>query len=163
MTLIVSPTATISPLADIEDSVRGSRIVIGDGVRIDSFVKIKPAGGSGDVVIGANSYVNSGTVIYSGNGVTIGEDVLIAANCTFASANHAYGRRDLKIVEQRFAPSKGGIVVGDDCWIGANAVLVDGAILGRGCVVGACALVRGEFPPYAVLAGVPARIVAYRE
>jgi acetyltransferase-like isoleucine patch superfamily enzyme len=161
MTLIVSPAATISPLADIEDSVRGSRIVIGDGVRIDSFVKIKPAGGSGNVIIGMNTHVNSGTVIYSGNGVTIGEDVLIAANCTFAPVNHAYGRRDLKIVEQGFAPSKGGIVIGDDCWIGANAVLVDGAILGRGCVVAASALVRGEFAPYAVLAGVPARIVGY--
>lgn len=161
--LIISPTAVVSALADIEDSVRGSRIVIGDGVRIDSFVKIKPAGGTGDVVIGANSYINSGCVIYSGNGVTIGSDVLIAANCTFAGVNHEYRRRDLKIIEQRFQPSRGGIVVEDDVWIGANAVLLDGAVLRRGCVIGAGAVVRGEIAEFAVAVGAPARIIGYRQ
>ncbi len=161
--LIISPTAVVSALADNEDSVRGSRIVIGDGVRIDSFVKIKPAGGTGDVVIGANSYINSGCVIYSGNGVTIGSDVLIAANCTFAGVNHEYRRRDLKIIEQRFQPSRGGIVVEDDVWIGANAVLLDGAVLRRGCVIGAGAVVRGEIAEFAVAVGAPARIIGYRQ
>jgi virginiamycin A acetyltransferase len=162
MTILISEKAVISPLADIEDSIRGSRIVIGDGVRIDSFVKIKPAGGSGDVVIGPNTYINSGCVIYSGNGVTIGSDVLIAANCTFAAVNHEYRRRDLKIVEQRFQSSKGGILIEDDVWIGANSVLVDGAILRRGCVVGAGSLVRSEVPPFAIVVGAPARIIGYR-
>jgi virginiamycin A acetyltransferase len=161
--LIISPTAVVSALADIEDSVRGSRIVIGDGVRIDSFVKIKPAGGTGDVVIGANSHVNSGCVIYSGNGVTIGADVLIAANCTFAGVNHEYRRRDLKIIEQRFQPSRGGILVEDDVWIGANVVLLDGAVLRRGCVIGAGAVVRGEIAEFAVAVGAPARIIGYRQ
>jgi acetyltransferase-like isoleucine patch superfamily enzyme len=161
--LIISPTAVVSSLADIEDSVRGSRIVIGDGVRIDSFVKIKPAGGTGDVVIGANSHVNSGCVIYSGNGVTIGADVLIAANCTFAGVNHEYRRRDLKIIEQRFQPSRGGILVEDDVWIGANVVLLDGAVLRRGCVIGAGAVVRGEIAEFAVAVGAPARIIGYRQ
>lgn len=163
MTLIISATAVISPLADIEDSVRGTRIVVGDGARIDSFVKIKPAGGMGDVVIGSNSHVNSGCVIYTGNGVTIGSDVLIAANCTFAPVNHEYRSRDRKIIEQRFRPSKGGIVVEDDVWIGANVVLLDGAILRRGCVIGAGSLVRGEVPEYAVAVGSPAEVVGHRE
>ena len=59
--LIISEQATISPHADIEDSVRGTKIIIEAGVMIDSFVKIKPAGGSGDVIIGEGSYINSGT------------------------------------------------------------------------------------------------------
>src|SRR5881392_1701060 len=80
----IDPTARVSRLADIEDSVRGTRIVVGPMVVIDSFVKIKPVGGSGDVVIGERSYLNSGTVVYTGNGVTIGKGVLIAANCTLA-------------------------------------------------------------------------------
>ena len=78
----IEPTAKVSKLADIEDSVRGTRIVIGARAVINSFVKIKPAGGLGDVTIGEGTYVNSGTVIYTGNGVTIGNGVLIAANCT---------------------------------------------------------------------------------
>ncbi len=81
MSIEIASSAQISPLADLEASVRGTRIVIGANSRIDAFVKIKPAGGVGDVVIGANTYINSGCVIYSGNGVQIGDDVLIAANC----------------------------------------------------------------------------------
>src|SRR5215468_2061985 len=155
--LIISPTAKISPLADIEDSVRGSRIVIEDGVVIDSFVKIKPAGGSGDLRIGAGTVVNSGCVFYTGNGVNIGSHVAIAANCTFAAANHAYKARDRLIIEQGFLPSRGGILVEDDVWIGAGVILLDGAILRRGCVVAAGALVRTELPQYSINRGIPAR------
>lgn len=161
--LMISPKAQVSKLADIEDSVRGSRIVIGDGVRIDAFVKIKPVGGTGDVVIGANTYINSGCVIYSGNGIRIGEDVLIAANCTLAPVNHEFHRRDRKIVEQRFQPSRGGIIIEDDVWIGAGAVILDGAILRRGCIVGALSLVNGELQPYSINVGTPVRCIGYRE
>ncbi len=86
----IHPSASISALADIEDSTRGTRIVIGENVVIDAFVKIKPAGGAGDLVIGAATTVNSGCVFYTGNGVHIGRDVAIAANCTFAPVNHEY-------------------------------------------------------------------------
>ena len=161
--LIISEQAKISKLADIEDSIRGSRIEISEGVHIDAFVKIKPVGGSGDVVIGRYSYINSGTVIYSGNGVRIGEHVLIAANCTLAPVNHAYQQRDQLIVEQRFMPSKGGIVIEDDVWIGANTTLLDGACLRRGCVVGSQSLVTGELPEYSICVGIPAKVIGYRE
>ena len=160
--LKISPTARISPLADIEESSRGTAISIEDGVAIDSFVKIKPAGGSGDVRIGAHTTINSGVVIYTGNGVDIGRHCAIAANCTFAPVNHEYHARDRRIVDQGFMPSRGGIVIEDDVWIGANVVLLDGAVLRRGCVVGAAALVRGEIPAYAICAGNPARVIGYR-
>jgi acetyltransferase-like isoleucine patch superfamily enzyme len=154
--LIISSEAHVSPLADIEDSQRGSRIEIGVGCQIDSFVKIKPVGGSGDVVIGEQSYINSGTVIYSGNGVRIGDHVLIAANCTLAPINHEFRDRRKLIVEQRFMPSRGGIIIEDDVWIGANCVILDGAIIRQGCVVAAGSVVRGELPAYGVYAGSPA-------
>lgn len=154
--LIVDPTARVSPLADIEDSVRGSRIVLGPGVTIDAFVKIKPAGGSGDVEIGERTTINSGCVLYTGNGIRIGRMVAVAANCTFASTNHEFRDPDRPIVEQGFMPSRGGIVVEDDVWIGANVVLLDGAHVGRGSVVGAGSVVRGVIPPYSICGGVPA-------
>lgn len=153
--ITISELARVSPSADIEESVRGSKIVIEAGVVIDSFVKIKPAGGVGDVVIGKNTYVNSGTVIYSGNGIHIGENVLIAANCTLAPVNHQYSARDQRIALQGFAPSKGGIIIEDDVWVGANTVILDGAIIRKGCVVGALSLVRGELEAYGVYVGNP--------
>nr|WP_244563662.1 acyltransferase [Ensifer aridi] len=128
----VHPTAKISPLSDIEDSVRGTRIVVGEASVIDSFVKVKPAGGSGDLEIGRFCYVNSGCVFYTGNGIRIADNVLIAANCTFAPVNHAYSDKNRVIREQGFQPSRGGIVVEEDVWIGANSVILDGAVLRKG-------------------------------
>ena len=129
--LIADPNASISAWADIEQSARGTKIVVASGAHIDSFVKFKCAGGSGDVHIGRNTYVNSGSVIYTGNGITIGDHVLIAANCTLAPVNHEFRQRDKLIVQQRFRPTKGGIVIEDDVWLGAGTVVLDGAHIGR--------------------------------
>ncbi len=158
----IHASARVSPLADIEDSVRGTRILIGAGTVIDSFVKIKPAGGSGDVDIGPGCTINSGCVLYTGNGIRIGRDVAVAANCTFAATNHAYQRRDLPIVRQGFLPSKGGIVIGDDVWIGANCVLLDGTEIGTGCVIAAASLVRGTLESYGIYGGNPLRKLGER-
>lgn len=158
----IHPTAQVSRLADIEDSVRGTRIAVGAHSVIDSFVKVKPAGGQGDLVVGEHVVINAGCVLYTGNGIRIGDYVAIAANCTFAPVNHAYADRHRLIREQGFLPSKGGIVVEEDVWIGANCVLLDGAVLGRGCVVGAGSIVRGELLPYTVYAGQPLQAVGER-
>ena len=159
----IHPTARVSKLADIEDSVRGTKIIIGEGVVIDSFVKIKPAGGSSDVVIGANSVINSGCVLYTGNGIRIGKGAAIAANCTFAPVNHEYKSRDKPIREQGFRPSKGGVMIGDDVWIGANCVFLDGCIIGDGCVIAAGSIVRGKLDPYGIYGGNPLVKLGERE
>jgi virginiamycin A acetyltransferase len=151
----IHPTARISKLADIEDSVRGTRIVICENAVIDSFVKIKPAGGSGDLIVGPESIINSGCVLYTGNGIRIGKSVAVASNCTFAPTNHEYARKDVLIRCQGFRHSKGGIVIGDDVWIGANCVILDGASIGTGCVIAAGSIVRGVLEYYGVFGGNP--------
>jgi len=160
--LDIHPTARISKLADIEDSVRGTKLIVGPGVMIDAFVKIKPVGGLGDVTIAEGAQINSGCVIYSGNGVRIGKNVLIAANCTLAATNHEFKRSDIPIVEQRFQPSRGGIVIEDDVWIGAGTVLLDGSIVRQGAVIAAGSLVRGEIEAYGIYAGHPLRLIRRR-
>jgi acetyltransferase-like isoleucine patch superfamily enzyme len=159
----VAHDACISPLADIEASVRGTRISIGSGVVIDAFVKIKPAGGVGDVEIGRGSVINSGCVVYTGNGIRIGANVLIAANCTLAPTNHAFTNPDIPIRAQGFSPSRGGIVIGDDVWIGANTVILDGARIGPGCVIGAASVVNGDLPAFCIALGIPARVRGWRK
>jgi len=157
------PAARISALCDIEDSQRGNSVTIGAYSTVDSFVKIKFAGGEGNVEIGEHCYLNSGCVLYSGNGIKLGNHVAVAANCTFAPVNHAYRDRERLIAEQRFAPSKGGILIEDDVWIGANCVLLDGTTIRRGCVIGAGSLVRGELSAYSIHAGNPLRQVGNRQ
>ncbi len=158
----IARTARVSPLADIEDSLWGSLIAVGEGAVIDAFVKIKPAGGRGDVEIGAGVVINSGCVLYTGNGIRIGANALLAANCTLAPCNHEFGDDDRPIRAQGFAPSRGGIEIGMDVWIGANSVLLDGARVGVGAVVGAGSLVRGTLPPFCVAFGAPARVTGWR-
>lgn len=162
MPIELHPTAAVAPLADIEESTRGTRVTLGAGSLIDSFVKIKPAGGDGDVLIGDRVTINSGCVLYTGNGITIGNDVAIAANCVFAPVNHAYKERDQLIREQRFMPSKGGIIIEDDVWIGAGCVFLDGTIVRKGCVIGAMSLVRGELEAYSINVGNPLKKVGSR-
>lgn len=158
---IIAPTARISPLADIEDSVRGSRIVIGEHTVVDAFVKVKPAGGIGDLVIGDHVVINSGVVIYTGNGVAIGANTAIAANCTISATTHQYLAKEMLIREQGFVqPSEffggtAGIVIEDDVWIGANCVLLEGAYIRRGAVIGAGSLVKTAVEEYAICSGNP--------
>ena len=158
----IAPTARVSPLADLEASVRGSRITVAEGAVIDAFVKIKPAGGIGDITIGTNAVINSGCVLYTGNGIRIGANVLIAANCTLAPVDHEFADADRPIRAQGFRPSRGGIDIGDDVWIGANCVLLDGARIGTGSVIAASSLVRGELPPFCIAKGIPAKIYGWR-
>jgi len=158
----IHPLAVISPMADIEDSVRGTRIVIGEGSVVDSFVKIKPAGGTGDITIGTQCFINSGCVFYTGNGISMGNHVLVAANCTFAPTNHAFVDRSKLIQQQGFQPSRGGIIIEDDVWIGANCVILDGAVLREGCVIAAGTVVRSEVGPYAIVGDAPLRVLGNR-
>ncbi len=158
----IHPMARISHLSDIEDSMRGTRIAVGAYSSIDSFVKIKPGVGSGDVVIGEHVAVHSCCVLYAGNGIHIGNRVTIAANCTLAPLNHAFTERTRPVRGQGPPPSKGGIVIEDDVWVGANCVLLDGAVLRKGCVIGAGSLVRGEVAAGSVQGGRPLARIGQR-
>jgi acetyltransferase-like isoleucine patch superfamily enzyme len=166
--LIISKTAKISKLADIEDSVRGSKIIIGDEVVIDSFVKIKPAGGMGDLEIGQGTVINSGVAIYTGNGIRIGANVLIAANCVLSPTSHEFRSRDLLIKEQGFIAASAifggrtGIVIEDDVLIGAGCAVLEGAYVGRGAVITAGSLIKKKLDEYGIYSGTPLRCIGYR-
>lgn len=58
--------------------------------------------------------------------------------------------------------SKGGIIVGNDVWIGFGSTILDGIAIGDGAVVGACSVVTKDVPPYAIVAGNPAKIIRMR-
>lgn len=64
--------------------------------------------------------------------------------------------------EKYEAVSKGDIKVGDDVWIGQNAIILSGVNIGQGAVIAAGAVVTKDVPPYAIVAGVPAKIIRYR-
>jgi len=58
--------------------------------------------------------------------------------------------------------SKGSVVIGNDCWIGTEVMILSGVNIGHGAVIGARAVVSKDVPPYAVVVGNPARVVKFR-
>ncbi|MBI2966882.1 MAG: acyltransferase [Bacteroidetes bacterium] len=156
------PTCTIGKWCSIEVSSRGTDTSIGANSVLDDFVKIKHVGGIGNIEIGQFVYINSGTVLYSGNGIKIGNNVLIGPNCNLMPVNHQYSNPERIIRSQGFQPSRGGIIIEDDVWLGANVTLLDGAIIRRGCVIGANSLVSSDTDEYGIYAGIPAKKIKTR-
>lgn len=161
-TLQIDTTAYVSPDARIHPSQRGTRIVIGAHTQIYDYVVIRAVGGDGDIVIGEHCYINPHCTLYSGSGIRMGDFVLIAPGCSIVPANHAIDRTDVVMRKQGFMPSKGGVVIEDDVWIGANTVILDGAYIESGAVIGAGSVVAGRIGGNAVWGGNPCRLLRAR-
>ena len=129
-------TVKIAQFVSIEISQRGTNTYIGENSTIDDFVKIKHVGGNGSIEIGNFVYINSGCVLYSGNGIKIGNSVLIGPNCNIVPVNHKFSDSETLIRMQGFQESKGGIIIEDDVWLGAGVTILDGAHIGKGAIIG---------------------------
>ena len=144
----------IHPMADVQSSQ------IGDGTRIWQFAVVLKGAKIGrdcnicaqtfiedDVVIGDNVTVKCGVQLW--DGLRVGNNVFIGPNVTFCndkhprSGNHSFTRLQT--------------VIEDDVSLGANATILPGVTLGRGCIVGAGAVVTKDVPPGVTVAGNPAK------
>lgn len=155
--VFISTDVIISPDARISPSIRGSKLTIGAFSQIFEFAIIRFVGGDGDILIGENCYINPHCVLYSGNGISIGNSVLIAPNTSIVPANHSIERRDIEIRQQGFLPSRGGVTIEDDVWVGANCVLLDGTYIEKGAVIAAGSVLNSRIPAYEIWGGVPAK------
>ena len=143
-----------------EDDVRllsPERISIGDDVLLMYGVYLSPCGAH--ITIGSNTHFAPYGVLYGP--LTIGNNVAVAAHVTLASIGHGYDRTDIPMVEQ--PAQKKEIVIEDDVWIGANAVIIGGVTVGTGTIVGAGAVVTKDVPPFSVVGGAPARVIRNRK
>ena len=114
----------------------------------------------GSITIGDNVFLNTNVQISASLGrIEIGNDVLIAPNVALLAVNHGLSR-DVAIRNQENV--SGTIIVEDDVWIGANAVILKDVKLSKGCVVAAGAVVTKDTEPYSIVAGVPARKIGVR-
>lgn len=130
---------------------------IGEGTVFCSNVRIK-----GDVRIGKFCNFNENVLIKStGKGVIrIGDYTIIAPNVVMRNANHIFESTEKPIRYQ--GKDIKDIVIGNDVWIASNAVILPGAKIGDGSVIGAGAIVKGIIPPYSVAMGNPAKVIATR-
>jgi acetyltransferase-like isoleucine patch superfamily enzyme len=104
------------------------------------------------------------------NGVQIGSFCSIARNVSIQEYNHKMSRISTYSFSKNFfaedtlrdVESKGQICIGNDVWIGTHAVILSGAQISDGVVVGANTLISGYVPPYAIVVGSPSKIIKYR-
>lgn len=134
------------------------RIVLGRWVHLGDLTRLRCHEGSlriGDkVVFGRDSTVNCYLDIEIGAATIVSDWVYL---CDF---DHVTTDLDRPIKDQGIVKSP--VRVGPHCWVGTKVTLLRGAELGRGCAVGAHAVVRGTAPDYSVLAGVPAQVIRSR-
>ncbi len=126
---------------------------LGDYSVIESFSCINNA--VGDVIIGDHTRIGLHNTIIGP--VTIGSHVNLAQGITVTALNHNFEDSDKRIDEQGVSTTP--VIIEDDIWIGANAVILPGVTIGNHSVVAAGAVVTKNVPPHSLVAGVPARII----
>jgi acetyltransferase-like isoleucine patch superfamily enzyme len=133
--------------------------------RIDDSVLISRgciiSGKDGPLRIGTRANIGAGCTLYASEHLHIGPDCMLAANCYIGGGRYdPHGRIDVPISQQPL-PGR-GVVIANDCWLGAGVVVVDGVHIGPGSVVGAGAVVTRDLAPFSIAAGVPAQTIGHR-
>jgi acetyltransferase-like isoleucine patch superfamily enzyme len=98
-----------------------------------------------------------GSHIVAHQSIVIGDDVYTGPYVYITDQNHGYADPDIPIGRQW--PSNTAVSIGQGSWLGAGAIVLPGACIGRNVVVAAGSVVRGQVPDRCVVAGVPARVV----
>lgn len=158
----------------------GSGLTLEDGCYINALCKNGVHIGN-NFSLGRNSIIEcTGVIRELGDGLEIGNDVGIAANAFISvrgkvkignstifgpgvklfSENHVFKDKDTPIYLQ--GATRQGIEIGEDCWLGADAIILDGVTIGNGCVIAAGAVVNKDVPDYSIAGGVPAKIIGTR-
>lgn len=104
------------------------------------------------------------TKLIIGNYVSISEDVTFLLDVEHYTNNVSTYPFQVKILHecQFEAFSKGNLVVDDDVWIGYGATIMSGVHIGKGAVIASGAVVTKDVPPYAIVGGIPAKLITYR-
>lgn len=138
-------------------------IVIGDDVILSNSVMVSCKNGT--IKIGENTGINAQTIVQSTNKcpVSIGSDVIIGPRCYIVGGgNYSTDRLDIPIRLQGIK-NDGGVTMHDNVWLGSGVTVLGGVSMGTGSIAAAGAVITKDIPTNSVVAGVPAKIVKYRE
>lgn len=132
---------------------RGSRLNIGPHTLFERQCSVTI---EGHLEIGSDCFFNEGLHLVCVKNVSIGNRVRCGERVSIHDENHVF---EPWPSGDRAQLTTDPVCIGDDVWLGANVVVLPGASIGAGTVIGANSVVRGEIPPGVLAAGVPARVV----
>lgn len=135
---------------------KGARInkgvIIGENVSIDEY-----------------SYINDNSIVFNSD---IGKFCSISYNCMIGLPSHPirhistspflYSDNNVLNIPQSFKEFNTKTIIGNDVWIGAQAIIMKGISIGNGAIIGAGSVVTKDIPPYAIAVGNPAKVIKYR-
>ena len=160
--LHLSPGCWVDDFVTIYSSPSGGRVQLERRVHLHRGTIIEVSEG-GQVVIGEATFVQANCNLNGHKGsIRIGRNVMIAQQCGLYPYQHRVDDLTRPMAGQGLV-TKGDIVIEDDVWLGTGVKVMDGVRIGRGAVVAAGAVVTKEVPPYAIVGGVPARILRFRD
>lgn len=128
----------------------GKNVNIEQGARFATGFRIRIGSGSG---LGVNASVHGP--------LRIGENVMMGPDVTILTHTHNIERTDIPMGRQGTVVKE--VSIGDDVWIGMRSIIMPGVRIGNGVVIGAGAVVTKNVPDFAIVGGVPARIIRYRK
>lgn len=117
---------------------------------------LQPGGG---ISIGSGSGLGVNCSVHGP--LRIGDNVMMGPEVTILTHTHNIERTDIPMGQQGMRVAE--VVVGNDVWIGMRVVIMPGVKVGNGAVIGSCAVVTKDVPDFAVVGGVPAKIIKYRK
>lgn len=138
----------------------GPKAMIAHGARFDITHDASGQQYDGEIHIGEGTIIEPRVHIAAATKLTIGRHVLFASNVFVTDHDHGFLDPNLPVSHQPLivAPTR----VEDWAWLGENAVILKGVTIGRGAVIGANSVVTRDIPPFAIAAGVPARVIGMR-
>jgi len=141
-------------------------VELGEGVTVGRFAMVRPSGYYGrdtgvGLRVGRNSNIGAYCYIGCSGGIDIGQNVMMAPNVGLYAENHNFDRTDVPMKEQ--GVTFGKIVIEDDCWIASGSTITAGVTIGTGAIVAGGAVVTDDVPPYAIVGGIPARVIQWRK
>lgn len=108
-----------------------------------------------NIHLGRKVFINFNCVILDGGEVRIGNNVMLAPGVLINTPQHPVDAGERRTAREYVRP----VIIGDDVWIGAGAVICPGVTIGEGCVIGAGAVVVKDIPAHSVAVGNPAKVV----
>jgi acetyltransferase-like isoleucine patch superfamily enzyme len=134
---------------------------LGSGVKIGDFSVVKVSGTLTDIgesiILGDNVGIGEFAHIGGAGGVRIGRDTISGSYLSIHPENHVFDDPEILIRLQGVVRS--GVVIGNNCWLGAKVTFLDGSGIGDRCVVAAGAVVTKVFPSGVLIAGCPAKVI----